>query len=185
MNTISFNTPKNLWHWLQIYKLYRTAFPKEERKPFKVIRKQYRQGVFEVWMIRKESAFSALAITAKHEDLVLIDYLAVVPEKQDQGIGSATLALMRKHYAGKRIFLEIESVYEDTPELALRQRRKQFYLRNGMTPMNVMIKLFGVNMELMGFDCRIDYTQYHNFYSQCMSSWAAGHISSLPYPLEK
>lgn len=185
MENLSFHAPKNLWHWLQIYRLYRISFPKEERKPFRTIYKLYRRGSFDIWMIHKKSAFSALAINAKDGDLVLIDYLAVAPRKQDQGIGSATLALMREYYAGKRIFLEIESVYEDTPELALRQRRKQFYLRNGMTPMNIMVKLFGVDMELMGFDCKIDYVQYYDFCLKSMGDWMADHLSSLPHPLEK
>jgi len=185
MEAISLNAPKTLLHWLQLYKLYRSSFPKEERKPLWVIVKQYRRGIFDVWQIRKETAFSGLAITAKHENLVLIDYLAIVPSRQDQGIGSGALAALRRHYAGRDIFLEIESVYEDTPEKPLRERRRQFYLRNGMTPMNVMIELFGVNMELMGFDCRIDYAQYHNFYQQSMGNWAAGHLFSRPHPMQQ
>ena len=97
-------------------------------------------------------------------------------------IGTAVLSLLQQKYAGKGLFLEIESVYEDAPDLALRQRRKQFYLRCGMTPMGVMICLFGVNMELLGFDCKISFDRYHQFYMDNVGSWAAGHVTSLPHP---
>ena len=64
-------------------------------------------------------------------------------------------------------------------------RRKHFYLENGMTPMGVMVRLFGVPMELLGFDCRITYPQYRDFYLQSMGPWAAEHIESLPWPAKK
>ena len=51
-----------------------------------------------------------------------------------------------------------------------------------MTPMGVMINLFGVDMELLGFDCSISYDRYYSFYIENVGSWTAGHISSLPYP---
>lgn len=182
MHTVTLESPKTLLHWLRLYKLYLNAFPRSERKPFSVITRQHRKGIFDVWCIRQQGLFAGLAITVKSDELVLLDYLAIEKNYRNHGIGSAVLPLLRQKYAGKGLFLEIESVYENTPDLALRQRRKQFYLRCGMTPMQVMICLFGVNMELMGFDCQISYDQYYDFYLKHVGSFAAGHISNLPYP---
>ena len=36
--------------------------------------------------------------------------------------------------------------------------------------------LFGVKMELMGFDCTLSYEQYHSFYRDNYGQWAADHI---------
>lgn len=184
MDTVFLTAPKTWVQWLQLYRLYVSAFPLSERKPFSVIVKKYREGIFDVWCLCREKRFCGLAFIVKNENLVLIDYLAIIRARRDQGIGSAALAEIRKHYAGKGIFLEIESVYEDAPDQAQRLRRKQFYLRCGMKPMNVMIQLFGVNMELLGFDCRISFDQYYRFYLENVGSWAAGHISHLPHPMD-
>ncbi len=155
METITLQAPKNLDHWLRLYKLYRSAFPKEERKPFMTIVNKYRQGIFDVWCICRGGKFSGLATTINHDDLILIDYLAVSPACRSQGIGTAALALLKERYLGKDLLLEIESVYEDCPDKAQRLRRKAFYLSCGMAPMGVMINLFGVAMELMSFGRKV------------------------------
>ena len=61
-----------------------------------------------------------------------------------------------------------------------RKRRKQFYLANGMTPMNVLVELFGVDMELLGFDCQISFEEYHDFYRDNYNAWAAEHVKPMP-----
>ena len=94
MNTITLQAPKHLFHWLRIFKLYRSAFPKEERKPFSTIVKKYRQGIFDVWCICRDGKFSGIATTINHGDLILIDYLAISPACRSQGIGSAALQLL-------------------------------------------------------------------------------------------
>ena len=182
MNTITLQAPTKLSHWLQIYKLYCTAFPKEERKPFFTIVNKYRQGIFDVWRICRNGKFSGIATTINHDDLVLIDYLAVCPQCRSQGIGSAALALLKERYAGKDLLLEIESVYEDCPDKAQRLRRKAFYLSCGMQPMGVMIDLFGVTMELMSFGRTVTFEEYLSIYTDSTGNWIASHIHSLPWP---
>ena len=182
MNTITLQAPKTLGHWLRVYKLYRSAFPKEERKPFSTIINKYRQGIFDVWCICRGGKFSGIATTINHGDLILIDYLAVCPQCRSQGIGSAALRLLKDKYADKDLLLEIESVYEDHPEKALRLRRKAFYLSCGMIPMKVMICLFGIPMELMSFGRTITFEEYLRIYTDATGDWIASHIHSLPWP---
>ena len=182
METVTLQAPRYLGHWLQIYKLYRAAFPRAERKPFSTIVNKYRQGVFDVWCICRGGKFSGIATTINHGDLILIDYLAVLPQYRSQGIGSATLQLLKEKYHGKDLLLEIESVYEDHPEKALRLRRKAFYLRCGMMPMGVMINLFGVAMELMSFGRTVTFQEYLRIYTDSTGQWIASHIHSLPWP---
>ena len=185
MAAVSLHAPTGLRQWARLYTLYLCAFPRSERKPFFFMVKKHREGTFEMLCILKDGRFAGLAFMAFHEDLVLVDYLAVSKSLRGSGVGSGALAALRRRYPGKRLFLEIESVYEDTPERPQRLRRKHFYLENGMTPMGVMVRLFGVPMELLGFDCSITYEQYHSFYLQSMGAWAADHIQPLPFPEEK
>ena len=182
MNNITLQAPKSLSHWLHIYKLYRSAFPRAERKPFSTIVSKYRQGIFDVWCICRDGKFSGIATTINHGDLILIDYLAVCPECRSQGVGTNALNLLRQKYADKDLLLEIESVFEDHPEKALRLRRKAFYLSCGMMPIGVMISLFGVAMELMSFGRTVTFEEYLRIYTDSTGHWIASHIQSLPWP---
>ena len=182
MDKITLTPPKHLRQWLRLYRLYRSAFPAEERKPFFTIVSMFRQKRMDVWCLEQDCRFFGLVTAIDDDGLVLIDYLAVEGHCRGQGVGTAALQAIRNHYSGKKIFLEIESIYEETPNLAQRQRRRNFYLRSGLVPMNVMINLFGVKMELLGFGCRIDYDRYYSFYMKNLGQWAAGHVHSEVHP---
>ena len=175
---LSYARPRGLNQWAQIYRLYRKAFPRSERKPFAVICKMYRKGVTDIWYFTRQGKFAGLIITINGEKHILLDYLAVSQTQRGTGIGTEILQKMRTHYAGKGVFLEIESVYEECDNKAERIRRKHFYEKCGMQSMEVFAWLFGVKMELMGFDCKLTYDEYHAFYRDNYGQWAADHIQS-------
>ena len=168
--------PKGLRQWAEVYVLYQKAFPRSEKKPFSMIRSMYEKGRSDIWRFTRNGKFAGIIITINAEQTILLDYLAVEQSQRGTGIGSEILRLMREHYAGKAVFLEIESVFEDCDNKQQRVRRKHFYEKCGMTSMGVFVWLFGVKMELMGFDCRLSYEDYHTFYRDNYNQWAADHI---------
>ena len=183
MNSLTLQKPRNLMRWLALYRLYMAAFPKAERKPFFIMKKKYKVGIMDMWCLEDAGRFLGLVITINSPTLVLVDYLAIHEKHRGHGIGSAALSAIKSHYTGRNVFLEIESVYENADNQSDRLRRKAFYLRNGLVPMKVMVWLFGVKMELLGFDgCKIDYPTYHAFYRDNLGQWAANHISSDIHP---
>lgn len=173
---LTFAAPKGLFQWADIYKLYQKAFPASEKKPFWMIVKMHRKGASDVWRFTRDGKFAGLIITINGDSHILLDYLAVDEKQRGTGIGTEILQLMRSHYTGKGVFLEIESVYEDCDNKNQRLRRKHFYEKSGMKSMEVFVWLFGVKMELMGFDCRLTFDQYHDFYRDNYNQWAADHI---------
>lgn len=173
---LQYAAPRGLLQWADIYRLYQKAFPASEKKPFSLIGNMYRKGTTDVWRFTRNGKFAGIIITINGEKHILLDYLAVDEKQRGTGIGTEILQLMRRHYAGKGVFLEIESVYEPCENKAERIRRKHFYETCGMTSMEVFVWLFGVKMELMGFDCRLSYEEYHAFYRDNYNQWAADHI---------
>ena len=173
---LQYAAPKGFSQWVDIYRLYQEAFPASEKKPFSMILKMHRKGASDVWRFTRDGKFAGLIITINGENHVLLDYLAVKKSRRGRGIGTEILKLMRQEYAGKGVFLEIESVYEECDNKQQRLRRKHFYEKSGMKSMEVFVWLFGVKMELMGFDCRLSYEDYHNFYRKNYNQWAADHI---------
>ena len=174
---IKLRKPKNHLDWLRLYGLYRSAFPAAERKPFGIIAKMYRRGRSDVWCLEAEGRFAGLATTVNGGELVLLDYFAVKKRQRGKGIGSAAMARMQRIYADKGFFVEIESTWEDAPNLAQRQKRKRFYEAAGMEAMEVQADVFGVKMELLGSRCRLDFDRYRAFYHDHYSPWAAQHIT--------
>ncbi len=148
---------KTASHELKALKrLYRTAFPRAERKPFGLICRQARRGRMELLTLRGGNGeLLGLAVTMLHGESVLLDYFAVDPSARGGGIGSEALRLLLERYAGKRFFLEIERLgLPDTPpeQEKLRERRKAFYLRNGMQAPGLYACILGQQMELLTAD---------------------------------
>ena len=173
---IQLQTPRGFFAWLRVWGLYRTAFPRAERKPFSMIRRMTRLGKTDIWCVVESGHFSGIAITINGPDKILLDYFAVEKAKRGSGVGTAALKKLMERYADKGFFLEIESTLEQLPDLAMRQRRKRFYLSCGLQELGVEAELFGVNMELLGVRCTMDYPAYQNFYRDNYSQWAADHI---------
>ncbi len=174
--SLQYAAPRGFVQWAEVYFLYQKAFPASEKKPFSMIRKMHRKGITDVWRFTRKGNFAGLIITINGPSHILLDYLAVEKGQRGTGVGSQILGLMRSHYAGKGVFLEIESPYEHCDNQEQRIRRKHFYEKCGMQSMEVFAWLFGVKMELMGFDCQLSYEDYHAFYRDNYSPWAAEHI---------
>lgn len=151
----------------QIKSLYRQAFPAAERKPFFLIQSKCREGVVEMLSIEGQGGiFLGLAIVMLDGDIALLDYFAISPECRGSGAGTAAFGLLRKRYEQKRFILEIEST-EAAPDDEIRKqrcRRKNFYLRNGMTVLPFTVKVFGVDMEMLSHGCNVSFSEYKGVY---------------------
>lgn len=179
---IHLTAPRGIRTWLRLRRLYLSSFPRQERKPFAVIARMHRTGKNDIWCIRRGEELLGIATTVKGQDTILLDYLAVEPRCRGCGVGSAAMEELKNRYRGKGLFVEVESVFDPGEDLENRQRRKDFYLRCGLAPMGVLAEVFGVNMELLGWECKMDFEGYRAFYSAYNSPWAAEHVLSLSYP---
>lgn len=169
--------PESRSQWLALYRLYRSAFPRAERKPFSMIVKMWKKGKTDIWCVERQGAFLGLGITINGPEVVLLDYFAIVGKCRGKGVGTAALKGLMDRYAGKGFFLEIENPREPGPDQQLRCRRKRFYLSAGLEELHTTAKLFGVEMELLGKGCQLDFGQYQAFYRDNYSQWAAEHIA--------
>ena len=161
---------------LRIRRLYKEAFPRCERKPFSIIKKMSRIGKTDLWYLEDDGGFAGLAATINGPDAVLIDYLAVKKSRRGGGVGTKMLSTLLEHYRNYGVFLEIEEIDPTAENNAERVRRKAFYLRCGLIPMDTHVKLFGVDMELLGVRCHFDFDEYRDFYLQNYGKFAYDHI---------
>ena len=162
--------------WFRIRILYRCSFPRSERKPFRIIRSMHKKGKTDVLCVSENGKFCGFATTINGKNCVLLDYLAVRRKMRGKGAGSAILGHMLAVYGNSGMFVEIENPYEDCSKRDERMRRRNFYIRNGMKPLNVFARVFGVNMELLGSGVALTFEQYREFYRSNYSDYAARHI---------
>lgn len=175
--------------------LYEDAFPKSEKKPFGMILRGRKKGNYEILALEGENGeFQGLAITMHYGELVLLDYFAIEPVCRGCGVGSCALKALQQRYRGKKFLLEIEStvgqeeaagnrkgnVQSDEEELRL--RRKAFYLRNGMQPMDFLVNLFGVEMELMTYECNVTFEEYHAIFEHLLPRGMASRVKLVKQP---
>ena len=179
MSQVTLSPPRSLTDWIRVRMLYFKAFPPSERKPFSIIRSMYRQKKTDLWCILQCGRFVGFASTINSENLILLDYLATLPQCRGQGIGSACLLQLKEHYRGRGLFVEIEDTQDPGTDQALRLRRKHFYISAGMEPLGVTAMVFGVRMELLGWNCRMDFPGYKAFYREHYNPWAAEHIQPV------
>lgn len=169
--------------WKEIRKLYESAFPTYEKKPFWLIYWKSKQKKTDVWYLEKNKTFVGLAITVNSPELVLLDYFAIDEKQRGKGFGSESLKTLQKYYKDHKFFLEIESVYEKCENPEERKRRKQFYLKNGMTEMKIMVNLFGTNMEVMGYQCKLDFETYRSVYEYAYGKGILKNVRKKAYPV--
>ena len=180
MSHIVLVRPKGIADWMKLYRLYLSAFPREERKPFGIIVKMYRQGKSHIWCIRRGEEFLGMATTINGDALILLDYFAIEKTHRGEGIGTAAMLALQEQYQDKGLFVEIESTLEAGPEQLQRLKRKHFYMGVGMEDLHTRANVFGVPMELMGVRCSLVFAGYQAFYRTNYGTWAAEHLLPIP-----
>lgn len=164
----------------KIQDLYIEAFPQAERKPFDLLLKTRDSGQAEILSVENENNdFLGLAITAQYQDMILLDYFAISPNQRSSGVGSKVFQLLKQRYADKRFFLEIERTDIVADNQLQRQKRKAFYIKNGMKNMPFRVNLCGVEMEILAHDCYLSFQDYFNLYHNLFGERISRHISLI------
>jgi len=144
------------------YKNMQQDFPALEIKPFSMIEDLHLRGLNTAYGLWKENEteLSAYAVFEKayQGNVWLLDYLAVDKKKRGLGLGSVLLNQLRtvlKDTAGvDAVFLEIERIDKaaDEKQRLIRERRKNFYLKNGLAKTDVFtIADGGMDYEILCF----------------------------------
>ena len=141
-------------------RLYRRAFPACERKSWSELERLQKAGRAEVLAVAEGGALRGILVTLPTPELVLGDFLAIFPHLRCGGTGTAVIRAVRERYGSTPVCLEIEDPEEPgAPNAALRLRRRNFYLRNGLLPVAKM-HIYGTDMELLASDASVTYEQY-------------------------
>ena len=131
-----------------LYKYYKQLFPKEERKPYMVIKNNVKKGNMQILGIKDKNEYQGFMIITftKDKQIIYLEYLAILPKYQSKGLGGKSLELLALKYKEKQgIYLEIEKVGEalTKEENEIRKKRQKFYEKNNFEKLEFDIELFG------------------------------------------
>lgn len=168
-------------HLRYLKRLYKSAFPRYERKPFWLIRRKVKQGEMDLWVVEEAGKPVGMASVMLAEALVLIDYFAIDDGRRGGGLGSRALSLLKEQYGDKGILLEIETLDETAKNLEQRVSRKRFYLRNGMEETGLRLSVFGNRLELLCWNCQegVSFDAYKEIYQRALGKRLAERVVLL------
>lgn len=167
LTNITLEEKKTFFDNIKAFFLYQKAFPKEEKKPYWLIRKCERLGCGRNFIIKDESGnFLGIAFIIYNNNLALLDYFAIDTKLRGQGVGTLALGIIKELFSDIPLVLEIEDPELSSENKEERIRRARFYEKCGMITMNYRISLFGVDMRILSSGANVSYEQYHNLLSE-------------------
>lgn len=149
-------------------------FPKEELKPFDAIERLMGRKIYKCYGLYDNEELLAYAFFNTSNSYLLLDYFSVCKKYRSKGIGSKFFSLLKeecKDHDGIIVEVEdLESANTQTEKI-IRQRRIDFYMKNGMKMTNVLCELFNVNYSIMcisktEFDDSIICDEIKNIYKE-------------------
>ncbi len=135
------------WYDVAIRNLYFEAFPKEERYPYWALLRCAQSKNVDYLGISREGALIGLTYLVHYKNIIYVFYLAVRNSERNRGYGSQILQDIIAKNPDKKILLCIEF-----PNNTLRERRRNFYLRNGMHSTQRILDNQGYKYEFLCSD---------------------------------
>lgn len=74
--------------WAAVKEIYMEAFPKQERKPFFILKHSVKKGKAKVFTAMDGEVLLGFVVAIPYKDMVMVDYLAVSSKIRSRGTGS-------------------------------------------------------------------------------------------------
>ena len=138
----------------EMYEVYRQwfpeAFPKDEIRPWRSIRRQVRAGRYEGWGLYENGQLYSYAFFFHRGNIFFLDYLATLPAARGKGLGGTFLCLLQRQLAPAMLMGEVE-VPDGGSHDGLRLRRMHFYARHGLELEPVKSRVYGVTYRVISY----------------------------------
>lgn len=159
----------------EIKKLYNSAFPKDERAPFRMIKRRAMQKKAQMLVAKNDGQFMGFAYVVNSDKAAYFFYFAVREDLRGKGVGTKILSLIKEMYADKILFLAREQIDETADNYDVRVKRRSFYMRNGFTDVPRTIREATVVYDVMTVGGDIDREEY----LLLMKSWGGDKVLKL------
>ena len=180
MSNIILIEKKTPFERMKAFLLYHKAFPKEEKKPYWLIKQCEKRGFGRNFIIKSDAGeFLGIAYTISNGKIVLLDYFAIQENRRGMGIGTKVLENLKEIFTPLPLILEIEDPELPSENREQRIRRKDFYQRCGMKMMDYRISLFGVDMRILTSGELIGFADYRGLLLEVFGEYISKNVELL------
>ena len=165
--------------WLpQVKALYESAFPANERIPIKHLLDNKIKREFWAFFDKEDGEnaaapkFCGFSNSITHGSITNIIYFAVIPELRSRGYGSQILQAIRRQHPNTRIVvdIEVEEDSKDAEELERRNRRRDFYQRNGFDASPFDYVWQGEHYRLLSAGGTVTEKEFRDFWKEILKN---------------
>jgi GNAT superfamily N-acetyltransferase len=163
----------------EIKKLYREAFPADERAPLFLLFKRTDNGRDKFSAILDDNNnFTGLIYTISTDRLKYVFFFAITNENRGKGYGTEVLKKLREENSEKTVILMIEDPeLENAPNTIERVKRLEFYEKNGFLRLGIKINEAGVAYELLGTQNNVKQSDF----LMLMKDWGGAFLFKILY----
>ena len=140
--------------------LYNSAFPKEERLPWFVLRLMSARQGMGITAFYEDAHFCGMTVGAETEEILFLLFFAVEDGLRGKGYGSEILELLKAQNPDRAIVLNVELLDETAENYAQRVSRMRFYSRNGFYDTGYDIDEVGGTFRVLSTRQELDVDAY-------------------------
>lgn len=147
---------ENSNYWNNVNILAKEAFPPEEYiEPAKLV-EMAKADNFEFLALKDEDSFVGFMVVLTYENLAYLFFLAIVSSCRSKGYGSRAIETLKAEYPEKKQVVDFEMLDDSANNSVQRERRRNFYLRNGYKETGFFLSYLGVDYEVFCMDHDFD-----------------------------
>lgn len=132
-----------------VKKIYYSSFPKEERMPFWLMLLMAKLWHTDFVAFDDGDTVCGFVYMGTAKKLVFIMFFAVDEHMRSKGYGSRILDKIQSMYPERKIVISIERCDIKAQDIDQRIKRKNFYVKNGYEETGHLVRLAGVEQEII------------------------------------
>lgn len=146
----------------KVRELYISAFPKEERVPWWLLRLHGRRPGIDLTAWMDGEVFCGFTASVTVEGLHFVLFFAINPGMRGKGYGSEILSAIKEEY--ETVALNVEPLVETAPNYEERQKRFAFYERNGFADTGYHVWEVGGKFRVLSTEAELDVPRYQKVF---------------------
>ena len=144
--------------------LYHTAFPKEERLPWWLLRLNARRSGIDLTAFLDGDTFCGFTASVTADRMHFLLFFAIPDDLRGRGYGSAILSQLWQTY--ETVTLNVELLDPKADNFEQRKRRFAFYHRNGFVDTCYHVWEVGGKFRVLGTDPQLDVAAYKKIFKK-------------------
>ena len=147
---------ENSRFWENVNALAKEAFPPEEYLAPSKLAEMAEADNFDFLALTDQGSFAGFMVVQLYQDLAYLFFLAIDPSCRSKGYGSRAIETLKTKYPGKKQVVDFEMPDQTAANHKQREKRREFYLRNGYKETGLFLTYLGVDYEVFCMDEEFD-----------------------------